>query len=57
MNPHALKKILQDLYEQKLTPDEVTKKLKTLPYEDLDFARIDPLSGALRLVRTPLTGG
>ncbi len=41
MNPVTLKKLLQELHDQKLTPKEAFQKLKTLPYENLDFARID----------------
>ena len=33
--------ILQRLYDQKLSPDEVIKQLATLPYENLDFAKVD----------------
>jgi len=36
-----LQVILQSLYDQKLSPDEVIKQLATLPYENLDFAKID----------------
>ena len=41
MNPQILKKILEDLHNQKLTPQSALKKLETLPYENLDFAKID----------------
>jgi len=36
-----LQVILQSLYDQKLSPAEVVKQLATLPYENLDFAKID----------------
>jgi len=36
-----LQMILQRLYDQKLSPDEVIKQLATLPYENLDFAKVD----------------
>ncbi len=41
MNPKILKKLLEDLHQQKITPQNAIKKLKTLPYENLDFAKID----------------
>ena len=41
MNKNELQIILQSLYDQKLSPDEVIKQLATLPYENLDFAKID----------------
>lgn len=41
MNQENLKKLLDDLYHQKSTPGKVLEQLKTLPYENLGFARID----------------
>lgn len=41
MNPDELKRLLSDLYKHKLSPDEAIKQLQTLPYENLDFAKID----------------
>ena len=41
MNRRDLKKILDDLHHQKLTPQQAIKKLETLPYENLEFARVD----------------
>ena len=41
MDKNKLQIILQNLYDQKLSPDEVIKQLATLPYENLDFAKID----------------
>ena len=41
MDNNLLKKILQDLYDRKIQPNDVVKKLSTLPYENLDFAKID----------------
>ena len=41
MNARDLKKILNDLHEQKLTPQQAIKKLTALPYENLGFARVD----------------
>lgn len=41
MNPKNLKKMLDDLHKQKLTPQQAMKKLETLPYENLEFAKVD----------------
>lgn len=41
MNPKDLEKILNNLHNQKLTPQEAMKKLETLPFENLGFAKID----------------
>ena len=41
MNPADLKKLLNDLHKQKLTPQQAMKKLETLPFENLDFAKVD----------------
>ena len=41
MDKKKLQMILQRLYDQKLSPDEVIKQLATLPYENLDFAKVD----------------
>ncbi len=41
MDIKELQVILQSLYDQKLSPAEVVKQLATLPYENLDFAKID----------------
>ena len=36
-----MKKILQDFKNGKVNLSEVLEKIKLLPYEDLDFAKID----------------
>lgn len=41
MNPKDLEKLLGDLHKQKLTPQQAMKKLETLPFENLGFARVD----------------
>lgn len=41
MNLSSLKKLLEELYEQKLEPQQALKQLKSWPYEDLGFAQID----------------
>ena len=41
MDKNELQTILQNLYDHKLNPNEVIKQLSTLPYENLDFAKID----------------
>ena len=41
MDKNELQIILQNLYDHKLSPNEVIKQLSILPYENLDFAKID----------------
>ncbi len=41
MKREELKKVLTDLYQKKITPGQGLETLKTLPYENLDFARLD----------------
>ncbi len=41
MNTRNLKKLLNELHDQKMTPQQALKKLETLPFENLDFAKID----------------
>ena len=36
-----LEKLLTSLHAQKVTPKQAMKKLKTLPFENLDFAKVD----------------
>jgi len=41
MDAKFLQKLLIDVAEGRVTPYEAAEKLKTLPYEDLDFVKID----------------
>lgn len=41
MDINNLRNVLQDFHESRLSLDEVVDKLKILPYEDLDFVKID----------------
>jgi NCAIR mutase (PurE)-related protein len=41
MKRDELKNVLTDLYRKKLTPTEGLEVLKNLPYENLEFARLD----------------
>jgi len=41
METRFLQKLLIDVAEGRITPDEASEKLKTLPYEDFDFAKLD----------------
>ena len=41
MNKTALQKLLSDLYNQKIEPQNAAEQLSTLPYENLDFAKVD----------------
>jgi pyridinium-3,5-biscarboxylic acid mononucleotide synthase len=41
VNIQELEKLLISLHNQKLTPQQVMKKLETLPFENLGFAKVD----------------
>ena len=41
MNPEKLRALLEDVRAGKVEPDEALQNLKSLPFEDLGFARID----------------
>ncbi len=41
MNQNELKKLLTDLSKNKLSPNDAMKQLQNLPYENIDFAKID----------------
>jgi pyridinium-3,5-biscarboxylic acid mononucleotide synthase len=41
MDPVEIERLLKDVWERKVAPEEAFARLKTLPYEDLGFARID----------------
>jgi pyridinium-3,5-biscarboxylic acid mononucleotide synthase len=41
MNQNQLKKLLTDFSKNKLSTSEVMKRFQNLPYEDIDFAKID----------------
>ena len=41
MNEDTLKKLLNDVYSRKTTPQKVLQQLKTLPYENIGFACLD----------------
>lgn len=41
MSPEEIKKILQEVYEGKISPDDAFNALRDLPYRDLGFAKID----------------
>jgi len=41
VKPETLKKILADLKDGVLSPDEAFSRIKHLPYEDMEFARVD----------------
>jgi pyridinium-3,5-biscarboxylic acid mononucleotide synthase len=41
MNQNELKKLLIDISKNKLSPSEAMKQLQNLPYEDIDFAKVD----------------
>jgi pyridinium-3,5-biscarboxylic acid mononucleotide synthase len=41
VQPHRLRKLLEDIHQQRTTPEEGLEVLRHLPYEDLGFAQID----------------
>ncbi len=41
MDPESLKSLLLSVKEGKVSPEEATARLATLPYEDLGFAKVD----------------
>ena len=41
MNRESLLKLIQDLYDKTIEPQEAYERLKNLPYEDLGFANVD----------------
>ncbi|MGV7221187.1 MAG: nickel pincer cofactor biosynthesis protein LarB [Nitrospinales bacterium] len=41
MNEEKIKDLLKKVHEKKATPEEAFDQLKNLPYENLDFAKID----------------
>ena len=41
MQTHLLRKLLEDLHQQRTTPEEALEVLRHLPYEDLGFAQVD----------------
>ena len=41
MNQNELKKLLSDLSKKNISPSDAMKQLQNLPYENIDFAKID----------------
>ena len=41
MEAHELLKILELVKGKKLSPEEALRRIKHLPFEDLDFAKVD----------------
>lgn len=41
MQPHVLRQLLEDIYQQRVSPAEGMERLRHLPYEDLGFAQVD----------------
>src|SRR5689334_15214873 len=41
METRELLNILESVKEKKLSPDEALRRIKHLPFEDLDFAKVD----------------
>ncbi|MFN3396747.1 MAG: nickel pincer cofactor biosynthesis protein LarB [Thermodesulfovibrionales bacterium] len=41
MQKDVLRRLLEDVKDGRLSPDDVLNRLRTLPYDDLDFAKLD----------------
>jgi NCAIR mutase (PurE)-related protein len=41
LKPEAIRELFQQVRRGKLTPDEAVARLRHLPFEDLDFAKVD----------------
>lgn len=41
MNPESIRALFDDVKTGKLTPDEAVEHLRHMPFEDLDFAKVD----------------
>ncbi len=41
MHQHYLKQLLEDVQQGQKSPQEALERLRSLPYEDLDFAKVD----------------
>jgi hypothetical protein len=41
VNPESLQKLLKDVHEGRLSPDEAAERLRHMPFEDLGFAKLD----------------
>jgi len=41
LNPDAIRELFDGVRRRKLTPDEAVARLRHLPFEDLDFAKVD----------------
>ncbi len=41
MNPEAIRELFEKVRRGKLTPDDAVARLRHLPFEDLDFAKVD----------------
>ena len=41
MDKNVLQKLLRDLYNQEIQPNEAVEQLSTFPYENLNFAKVD----------------
>src|SRR6056297_1281680 len=41
MNPENIKKLMQQVRDGEIHPDEACQRLRSLPFEDLGFAKVD----------------
>ncbi|HEX3821304.1 MAG TPA: nickel pincer cofactor biosynthesis protein LarB [Candidatus Sulfotelmatobacter sp.] len=41
MNPESIRKLFEQVRKGKITPDDAVTRLRHMPFEDLDFAKVD----------------
>ena len=41
MNPESIRKLFEQVRKGKITPDDAVARLRHMPFEDLDFAKVD----------------
>src|SRR5512146_2457087 len=41
MEPSAVRQLLTDVRDERLSPEEAANRLRTLPFEDIGFAKLD----------------
>lgn len=57
MDPRDLNSLLQDVRDGRLTPEQAAERLKSLPFEDLGFAKLDHHRGLRRGFGEVVYGG
>ncbi len=41
MNAESIRKLFEQVRQGEITPDDAVERLRHLPFEDLDFAKVD----------------